>query len=94
VAGPRWLGLGRPLARRARSELRRSCAWTGLRASRVYGQGLGRLYRHGRGRGVGRRAARRAGGQAPGRALALPGQVEHVVVSSIRVLALAKQPNV
>jgi hypothetical protein len=33
VADPWWSGLGRPLARHAQSELRRSCAWTGLRAS-------------------------------------------------------------
>jgi hypothetical protein len=48
----------------------------------VYGQGLGRLYRlgHGRGRGIGGIAAR-AQCRASGHALALPGLVEHVDVS-------------
>jgi hypothetical protein len=43
----------------------------------------GRLYRHRHGRrhGVWRCTARRARGRASGRALALPGRVEHVVIS-------------
>jgi hypothetical protein len=49
----------------------------------VYGQGLGRLYRRGRGHRcrVWRCAGRRARGRAPGHALALPGRVEHVAIS-------------
>jgi hypothetical protein len=49
----------------------------------VYGQGLGRLYRRGRGRGrrVFLSTARRTRGRAPGRALASPGRVEHVAIS-------------
>jgi hypothetical protein len=49
----------------------------------VYGQGRGRLYRRGSGCGrrVWRGAVRHAWGRAPGRALALPGRVEHVAIS-------------
>jgi hypothetical protein len=55
----------------------------GYKRAGVYGQDLGRLYRrgHGRGHGVLLGAARHVRGRAPGRALALPGHVEHVVIS-------------
>jgi hypothetical protein len=73
-------GTGTPCAERAPVNLRLG----GAKSERgVYGQGLGRLYRRGRGcgRGVGCRATRRARGRATGHALALLGRVEHVAVS-------------
>jgi hypothetical protein len=47
----------------------------------VYGQGRGRFYSRGRWRRRGVGAARCAWGRASGRALALPGRIEHVAIS-------------
>jgi hypothetical protein len=74
VSSGRWHAVRRAIA--GELALRRGEEWAG-----VYGQGLGQLYRRGRGRGVLLSTARRAWGLAPGRALALLGRVEHVAIS-------------
>jgi hypothetical protein len=53
VAGLWWLGLGWPLARRAQSIAGELALRRGGERAGVYGQGLGRLYRCGRGHGHG-----------------------------------------
>jgi hypothetical protein len=73
VSSGRWHAVRRAIV--GELALRRGGEWAG-----VYGQGLSRLYSHGRGR-AGSCLARLAWGRAPRRALALPGRVEHVAIS-------------
>jgi hypothetical protein len=82
LAGLRWSWLALPLARGSLGNTGELVLGLGEGRAGVYGRDRGWLYSRGRGRGhgVGTMRGCARGVERRGRALALPGRVEHVVV--------------